>query len=362
MEREEQQLEKQGEDTVRVAVNEIQEADVSFISLVDRGATRLPFKVVKREEEKCMKPKFDFKALFVKKPMTKADNDNDSTQGKVLAIYVDSVEQLKAEAAMRLAGYTTNNVDVDVASGVLTYKQEGFNTDMPVQAVALTKGLVMSIQTNKSFSSYPSTVDFLVNLSATGLFPGINIASEAMLDTIREIIYKSETTVDAVASVKIVLADFTAYVEAKVAELPIEVFKMEDCISKVKAGEETTPVPTSNATSDTDDGVAPRADEVQGDVVSLNGVADTAKPSSTNPDATNKTEAQVAELKLMVLDLDTKIEAMATVSAKRDNVIAHLQEQLSGVVLANANSDDQPTRKTEGVVKVNWDSVLDFGG
>lgn len=220
---------------VKIKAHALENADVHFISLVNRGANRIPFRVLKSEQ----KPMINLSNLFTTK---KAD-----TAPRVVAIVTPGAIAANMALALKAEGYevtetvTKDDDGVAILSIVDGYEAEDVTTFKMSDDVA-----VMVEHVEKSFNSYETENDFAENIKKAGFFPGFRIATEVMMETVANVVHSTEKGETPNESVTKALKGYQAYVMSLVKSIPATAFKMETLAPVViektdgESGDETT--------------------------------------------------------------------------------------------------------------------------
>lgn len=211
-----------GRQIVELEVEEMKDAHVNFISLVKRGAMRVPFRILKSEDESM----FNLTRLWTKK------SEVVGTTPELIAVVLqkgcDVAEYTSALAGMGVV-VKKHEVHEGTGSDVLIIKDDYD----PEQSLTLkfsdNVGAVVS-NVKKGFCSWGDSTDFMDNMKTSGYFPGMRMAMEALGDTIYACMYEAGEGEEGspVAAVSKALDDFSAYVKQLTAEVPVVAFKMDN--------------------------------------------------------------------------------------------------------------------------------------
>lgn len=195
----------------------LEDVDVSFVSLVKRGANRIPFRIIKSQEEDMS---LDLGSLFRAK---KAEAP------QVLAVVLDS-ESINTDTVRKLEekGYARQESEVGATSVV--FKQEDYASDSAV--VDMGEGCAVVLSTvKKSFYSYPDGTNFDDNLAKGSFFPSVDMAQDILEETIANIMYDSGVAVQAKTQTLGEAVDsFKQYVLALSEKLPASAFELASYI------------------------------------------------------------------------------------------------------------------------------------
>lgn len=210
---------------VSLDLTEMYNADVKFISLVKRGANKIPFRIIKSEDGLMGKKLFNLETLFSAK----------KTEVIVPAIVGFAVAKSDKTAgfveALEQKGYKFTQEDVDggVICTLKSVDPEAVTTLKVSDDVA-----VMLEGVTKSFYGFSESTDFTEQMSTGGFFSSLYIAMDVLGDTVCNAMY----TADDVAPVEVIrkaFQDAQNYVTALVSAIPVDCFKLEKLEPVVKA-------------------------------------------------------------------------------------------------------------------------------
>lgn len=227
----------------RVKLRELKNADVRYISLVDRAASRIPFRVLKRDEETEMG--IDLTRVF------KKGESAQKVEVAEVVVFVQKDEKLTdaVRQSIATAGFTTNRVR-KADEDTLVYSQlenAGDNTHMvrvSDQLLVVMKGL-----------DEPKGM-FGEIVKEHGFFPGLSMAMGLLHERVNELVTKSESPA---AEIRKALDEFTVYAESLLA-LPAIIYKADDAVNQAIANAQqrkdvaddpkNTPPPNSEVVTD----------------------------------------------------------------------------------------------------------------
>ena len=117
----------------------------------------------------------------------------------------------------------------------------------------------------KSFSSWGEGESFVKNMATAGFFPGVRVATDVFMDTLGNIMYKSEKDKVPMAKVEKLADDFGMYVKDLLTKVPVEAFKYEGMLlEKAEAAAAAAAAADIDITADPDaDAPAADADDVE---------------------------------------------------------------------------------------------------
>ncbi len=212
----------------KVRANEMTEATVSHISLVDRGANRIPFKIVKQEKSGMAAKHFaslDLRNLFVRKKEEQVEKEEVEIVGVVT---MDDDEE--AKKLIEEAGFSTLVSKVMEDGSVVFAQVEDDET--PKEELSVLKWTNDIALVMKGFSPYMMDVavgdnSFADKCKAQGFYPGIRTVSETIVESINSIVAKSEDSSEAASQVATLCDEVRDYITSLVSSLPTKAFKIE---------------------------------------------------------------------------------------------------------------------------------------
>lgn len=215
---------------VKILANKLENADVSFISLVDRGANRIPFRIIKAQENPGM---INLETILTRKAEAK---DKPALVGLVVSkMIADDADLMKkiAETGILVDKRDDSQAEKD---GVVILKQ----VDPLPEKTTLVKMNDHMVAVMKAFDPYTAAIkgtDFEEVLKAQGFMPGFSMATDALYTIVRNVLMDEKTTTpqDAVTKVDAALGQFKSYVVGILKEVPASAFKMEKMIAEALA-------------------------------------------------------------------------------------------------------------------------------
>lgn len=202
------------------------------ISLVERGANRIPFKIMKQEDEMKV---FDLGSIFTRK-------SEKATPEVVGVVTMKGDNYDAAKEAVLAAGFDVEAVE-EFEDGSVVFKQG--DMDGEVTVVRLNDDIAL---VTKGFAPYNMDLattnggSFADACKAQGFFPGVDTAMAVLTASIKEVLYSDADKENVTASIEKLFAEAGTYIRSMVAALPKKAFKLEgytpDLIEK---GEEENP-------------------------------------------------------------------------------------------------------------------------
>lgn len=212
--------------TIKMTATQITEGEVAYISLVDKGANRTPFKALKREDDPMDASKnLDLGSMFRKKsePQEVAPAD----------LQAVVVHKSKAETVASVLGHAGIEVHEtieheDGETVVLSLKADATGDDVEILKLANDEevGLVVK-HSKKMFQNWPnSDTPYMEAVVQTGFMPSVNIAMDVLNSKLWDLL--DGTRGDNVASeIGSLIDEFKAYIVTLAGSLPVTAFKME---------------------------------------------------------------------------------------------------------------------------------------
>lgn len=215
---------------IKAVAKEMKEADVRFISLVARGANRIPFRIVKSEKESEM--------IDLSKPLRilKGEKATKDAVPEVVGVVVFDQGDEAVMAGVRKSltdhGFAVDTATKNEDGTVLFSAGEVDASDATI--VRLSEDMAVVV---KGFSSYNQTLSESTNFSevmaAQGYYQGVRTACDALVYTMQNVLQKAESSQDAATKVGSILSSFSTYVGAMTKGLPVAAFKADMSVSEV---------------------------------------------------------------------------------------------------------------------------------
>lgn len=251
---------------VTFTVNRLEMIDPQFVSLVERGANRLPFKVIKSDSEggnmKNGMMGIDLARVFARKSDTPA----------IVGVVIRKGETVDAiKAAVEAAGFSISDA-IDNDDGTLVFKQEGADSSLGSPVVVRLSDEVALV--TKGFRPYDMDVStgessFAETCAAQGFYPGLYQFSETLTSSIRGVMYDAATQPEAAKAVAKLMDEARNYITTLIGQLPAKAFKLEgDALAvkaEAKAKKPAVPTPDKDASAQEEDVVPPVKDKKPAD-------------------------------------------------------------------------------------------------
>jgi hypothetical protein len=199
---------------IRTKLKQLRDADVRYISLVDRAATRIPFRVLKRDKETTMG--IDLMGVF----------KSDETAKPYVSAVVVFAQKSEAAAtqvleAIKKHGFLTDRVQKSDEGETLVYAQ----CDQPKDAVVVR----LSDQSLVSVANLSIPNGWVGDLiEKNGFVPDLKMAHAALLDGLVKAT-KSETPQEDAGAL---LSGYAEYL-SRVLVLPAAVFALDEAVTDI---------------------------------------------------------------------------------------------------------------------------------
>ena len=221
---------------IKAKANAMEDADVNFISLVTRPASRIPFRITKAEDDPEEGVMIHLRKMFKR--------DGEQPKGCALAAIVLQ-KQHEDHFAPKLKGLGVKMDARTEEDGIVMLKQFDFEED---QVTPIKLGELGALFTNvpeevkKQFDSFPESEDFDENMNTTGFLPSVGLATEMLVETVRNVLRAAGTAEDAKAKIADTIDSYKDAVLSLASMLPevafkIETFDLEGFVAKTEGGE-----------------------------------------------------------------------------------------------------------------------------
>lgn len=242
--------------TVKLDATEMADADVLYISLVDRGANRIPFKVIKQESNMAGHyTGLDLSSLF---RTQKSDQSPDpAPTAQVLGVVTMKGEQYESvKGAVEAAGFSVAD-EQELEDGSVIFKQE--TADVQPHELTIVKLNDQVALVTKGFSPYSmemelgSGVSFADAVTASGFYPSIRTVTEVLGSGVNTLVVSAPTPAEAAKSIAKMFDEAKQYVVSLVGGLPVKAFKMDATVAEAVATK-NDPEPAEDGDQGGDDG------------------------------------------------------------------------------------------------------------
>lgn len=203
---------------LQIKANELVETHADFVSLVKRGASRIPFRITKEDE-----PMLDLHSIG-RRLFKKAEQP-----AQVVAVITQKGADLEGLAAAFQKAEIDPTIFVKSEDGhVVTLRKADADTEDAVVLQCANDVALVVTGLKKSFDSYSyNSTDFTTVLGTEGVYPSMCTAKDALSTVISNILYTSLSPSDAATKVAAAVDDFKDYLVNVLANVPVHAFKAD---------------------------------------------------------------------------------------------------------------------------------------
>ena len=326
--------------TITQEANELVQVEVGFLSVVDRGANRVPFKVIKRDPREG-----DGMNTFLSRLMSRATQKVETKLAGFLVAKNDRQEARKG--ALKEAGFSVE--DEREVEGAAFYAQDNWDGtgESFVLKISDELGAVIAGTTvQKFFTSFGESTDFSDNLAQSGFMPGVGLAFDALRDSVFNILDEARSPEDATSMVTKAVEEFGGFVVELAEQLPTTAFKAENLklepkapAKKAEEKPEPTETPAKTKKAESEDEPAEGTESVEGE--EDKGQVAVLKAIGGLSDQLGSMRGDIEALQKDVGKANESAEAAVTAVSKQAEV---LREAVGGT----DNGDPEPSRKSDG--------------
>lgn len=326
--------------TVTVRARALKDATTNFISIVDKGANRLPIRQLKNEDTSM----FNISNLFATKKQ--------EVTPEALGLIVPAAQAEAYVAGMKAEGYADVFV-MDCESDdvkFLALKEDATLDD--TFKLNLGDRAVVVDNEQKMLKDWGMDEDqsFAENVAANGFYANLRVASDTLISGIYNAMEEDSPEVgDTRTAINTLLQDYTAYVNGLVANVPELAFKLEK-VQPVEVEEAISTEQKSEESEGTSEAATEEANPQQGEVV-VTDTTEAATEGNPESEAANAPEEGTEEV--------GETGAPAESGQKSENVqLTAILEKLGslGEVVEGMKSEMDNMRET---VKTQTDTLQD---
>ncbi len=318
---------------LRLQANKLEDPKVSHISLVDHAANRIPFRMLKRNQEQGM---INLDRIFKQaKPVAK------TATPKVLGIVVEKSDKVEAiKKAVTEAGFVVKG---EQASGnVVILKADEADIDMAqVDVVKVSNDTLALIAKADTAALHEASGPFAEGIKANGFLPSV---STAMMEAHAQLLEAVDAGEDVVQKAEVILDGYKAYALKALELLPAMVYKADVAVYEAKKAE-CDPKPKMD-----DD----KSKEGEGE-----GAAEPAAPAADPAAAPVEPKPADPPVDPAVAVAEAVAKALSPLADQIKNIstgLADLQGQFSSVAKAQEDLNAK-VEKAESVAKAAKDAV-----
>jgi hypothetical protein len=292
---------------VEIEGRELYNADVAFISLVDRPANRTPFRILK--SAKAEQHNLGGSKMFDLSDGMRRIFKSTGTKAAIGAVLVAKSADVEAcKTVIKAAGLSVDKPEA--RDDGTAFKQVD---DLPAQTimVKVSDDIALAVcDVAKEFNSYNgSDTIFRDVLAVEGFYPGMGMASDVLRHTIGNIMKSSIDPEQAAGMIDKACKDFSAYMVQMVKSIPITAFKFETAITSPASTVQTATQGKAAATTPAATMPAPAAAPAQ---VKKEAEATLEKAVTLDPDTGCPVGMSAADCKAYLKDKMAKAEAAET--------------------------------------------------
>lgn len=345
--------------SVKMTATKMSDAHVSFISLVERGANRIPFKIMKQENQ-AMAGAFkglDLGALFATRK---------SEEPKVELVGVVTMKGEGYESVVGQIEEAGFDVDaaVDMEDGSVILKQDGEPEGdgevirMGDSALLITKGF-----RPYSMEVENDGVSFAEMVKAQGFYPGVSTALDVARTIILRTVEKADDPVAASKEIGKVMDEFKAYIQSLVAGLPAKAFKLETVFPEEAVKDEAEPAGEAQAETSEETSVEEGTQAVKEDGAESEEASEATSETTAEGESVEKSEetegavlTEEAVSAIFASKLDSVMEqfvakmgeALTTVQKSVETSVAGVNESVKSLSdrVEKAEADAEAAAKT----------------
>lgn len=334
------------------------DADVTRVSLVKRGANRLPFRITKGDDEMSI----DLGSLLKKawKPTP--------VPLQVAAVLIGKTEHREAlVTAMQGAGL---NFDTPVETEEGTaYQQPDAVDKAPLKMLKIHPDVVLALQgselvapVQKDFAPWMvEATTFAEAMATDGFAPGVCMAMEALRKAVSGVLDEAKNPDEAATGIGSAIDQFREYVTSTAKAIPSAAFKAETAVLKVdlSAPAQAATPPANETTTQTTEPPAQQTQKSAGSQEGQGGAQQTQDPTTQSslpeglqaalasliaPIQASLTEG-VAALKTEVGGVASKLTALDTRIGQVETLARKTDEAVAGTVAGDPPSDTNRRRR-----------------
>jgi len=208
---------------IKVKAAELLDTDVQFVSLVDRAANRLPFRITKSEDGTMQLDLYELGRRVFKA---------DPKEPTVAVVMISKTANLEAQVErLAKAGLNMETPD-ETADDFISYVQPDVEVkDEVVMKLDDEVALVVShvgASMKKQFESFNFEDTTFKEVFATeGFFLSMHMAADMFGFTVNNIMQKADSPADALAQIEQAGNDFVQFLKGLVGAIPVHAFKAD---------------------------------------------------------------------------------------------------------------------------------------
>lgn len=239
----------------KVAAKQLTGVEVHFISAVDRGAIREPFRIMKRfikdEDTAMLDLGQGLKGLFRKTEV--------SAPALAVVAFSPDFPQDRAVAIMKNAGLEGVG-EPSKTEDALLYPVGDYKDGDAIVLYQLSEDVAVGVRRSdaetviKAFKGYEyESTDFKTVMGTNSAMPMMHVAMSALTDTVYNIMSNADTIEVAKSDVDKAVNDFSATLRAVLDTVPTTAFKLEAAVTKAGTVQKTEDAGQAGDTETKDD-------------------------------------------------------------------------------------------------------------
>lgn len=214
---------------VKMNVKEMKGADVTFVSLVGRGANRIPFRIVKQAGEGGM---IDLAKLAIGRILKGAPDPvpADKPSPEIVGVAVEKTDNFaEVTSILEQAGFNVSDAE-EQDDGTVIFKQADFAED-EVQLVRMSDQMVAIVKAYRPYDM--EGAEFMDVVKANGFHMGLDSAVSALRQCVSQKLYNAKDPADATSVIKSVCEEFAGYVASLASNIPTKAFKADQSLQEL---------------------------------------------------------------------------------------------------------------------------------
>lgn len=217
---------------IRMKVKELKDASVDYISLVPRSANRVPFRVLKHQENEMI----DLATVGmarVLKGAAEAVKKSDPHISGVVVLPKDDAHLAELAAVVKAEGFDTEKA-IKNDDGTVIFAQE----DKPLEDATTVRMSEHMLLVVKGFSEYADELSksgsFSDVVAARGFYQNLGVATEAFRSLAYKAMYDATDPSDAAVNIRKAADQLAGYAETLARGLPVKAFKLDKSITELE--------------------------------------------------------------------------------------------------------------------------------
>ena len=199
-----------------VSANALTDVQVNRVSLVRRGANRIPFRLLKGDTDML-----DLSRLF----------KSDLEASRVTAVVVRKGAEEAAKARLTAAGLSVANPEEGDESTIF---HQGKNPEAGDIIVKMDEDVGVVVHVAKGFKPYEfQSEGFKQSMKVEGFYPSVTTAFDTLRTVMHRALETSASPEDAVGNVAAAIDDFKGYVGKLTSSLPKSAFQLDGLFAPV---------------------------------------------------------------------------------------------------------------------------------